>query len=194
MINCVFHLLYQVFDGISICDIDGVYILQRNIFSGEQKLAYILLSFTHQIPHSYLIQLWIFIHHASFHPLHHNHDTKDAFMCYLVPLFLPVRFNSLQYTMRYRDTTKRAASPALPCTQTHIFVSKMFLTRKSITKRRYWMLYTKPPMSVYYKKTGTPCCDLPKQNTSPLFLFTLNELKISERPPAHVMALLIPTN
>ena len=51
------------------------------------------------------------------------------------------------------DATKRATSHALACTQTCIFVSKMFLTRKSIVKRPCRVLYTTLPMSVYYKKT-----------------------------------------
>ena len=43
-INCIFHLLYQVFYGISVCNIgnnDGEYnILWRNVLSAEMKLAY----------------------------------------------------------------------------------------------------------------------------------------------------------
>ena len=61
IINCVFHLLYQVLYGINICKIcntGGVYdILYRNIFSSEQNLAHIVLSFIDQTTDSCIIQL-----------------------------------------------------------------------------------------------------------------------------------------
>ena len=46
--------------------------------SSEQKVPYVLC-FIDRTADSCLIQLWIFIiHHACFHPLNHNHDTKEA--------------------------------------------------------------------------------------------------------------------
>jgi len=49
----------------NIYNIGGVHdILYRNIFSSKKKLAYTLLSFIDEDTDSYLIQLWIFIHHT----------------------------------------------------------------------------------------------------------------------------------
>jgi len=57
-IQCVFHLLNQVSDGISICDIcknDGVYdISYRHMSHNEQKSA-IQLCFIDRTPDRYLI-------------------------------------------------------------------------------------------------------------------------------------------
>jgi hypothetical protein len=68
IIYCVFHLLYQVFYGVSIrniCNDDGVHnTLYRNMLSSEQKLACSCLCFIDQTPDSYLTELWTFIHHA----------------------------------------------------------------------------------------------------------------------------------
>jgi hypothetical protein len=88
------------------------------------------MCFIDQTPDSCLIQLWIFIHHACFHPLHHNHDIKEAF----------VSFSSTFTTRPFQSMT---------------------------------VLHTIFAMLVYIKKPLTPCCDLPKQSTCPLYLFSL---------------------
>jgi len=52
-----------------------------------------------------------------FHPLNHNHDTKAAFMCHSVIVFLHALFNPLQYSIRYKNAMKQAVSQTRACTQ-----------------------------------------------------------------------------
>ena len=95
MIDCVFHLLYQVFYAISICSIynnEVRDIFERNMLSSVRKLAYNWLCFidqTHwQMPNT---ALNMYSSCLCFHPLHHNHDIKEAFiMCHSYPF--PVNF------------------------------------------------------------------------------------------------------
>ena len=67
-----------------------------------------------------------------FHPLNHNHDTKEAFMCHSVPVSLCALFISLQRSIRHSNATKQTDSQmqhaARPCS----FLSTIFLTPNSI--------------------------------------------------------------
>jgi hypothetical protein len=120
VINCVLHLLYHVFKGISICNIcnnDAVYnILYRNMLSCEQKLAYSLLCCINQTADSKLTQLLIFIHHACFHPSNHNHYSKEASTCYSVPIFLRGRFIPRQF---FNALQRRNQTISQPDASTH---------------------------------------------------------------------------
>ena len=53
-----------------------------------------------------------------FHPLNHNHDTKEYFMCYLVTGSLCVLFTPLQHSISYSNAIKQTASQTLACSQT----------------------------------------------------------------------------
>jgi hypothetical protein len=80
VINCVFYQLYQVFYGIGICNIsinDAVYdILQRNMLSSEEKLAYNLLCFIDQTADNCLnSNRNIYSLRLGFRQFNHNHDT-----------------------------------------------------------------------------------------------------------------------
>jgi len=80
------------------------------------------------------IALCIYSSHLCFHPSNHNHDTKETFMCHAVPVSLCALFHPLQHSIRYSNAMKQTASqPDTSMFPTHvIFVSRMFLTPKSI--------------------------------------------------------------
>jgi len=66
--------------------------------SSEEKLAYSLICFIDQTPNSCLnTALNIYSPCLCFHPLNHNHDTKEALMCHSVPVFLRACFNPWQF-------------------------------------------------------------------------------------------------
>ena len=130
----VFHLVYQVFDGISICNTcknDGLYnISYRNMWHSEQKLAYSCLCCIDHTPDSYLIQLWIFIHHELVFT--HSTTIQKKLLCVSQFPFQCVHF-SIHYitdsliVMQQNIQPSRHQHAPRPCN----FVSKMFLTPKS---------------------------------------------------------------
>ena len=107
-IYCVFHLCYQVFDGIStciICNNDGVYnILQGCVLHYEQKLAHSVLCFIDQTLNT---ALNIYLSCISLLPLNHSHDTKQSFMCQSVPVSLCPLINPLQHSICYCNSMKQ---------------------------------------------------------------------------------------
>jgi len=118
-------------------------------------------------PNSYLnAALYIYSSRLCFHPLNHNHDTKEALMCHSVPVFLRAHFNPLQFSIRYRDSTTRYDSQ----TQAHIHV----------TPKPWQMLRTTLPTPNCYA-----CCDLPKQSTFPLLLLCLLHSNCSPNDTFH---------
>ena len=150
--------MYQIFYGISVCNIcnnDGVCnILHRNMLSSEQKLAYSLLCCmdqnSWQLPNT---ALNIYSSQLCFHPLNHNHVTKEASVCHSVQVFLHARliYDSMQCVTGAQPNDQSARRWNA---HKHIFfASKMFVTPKSITNRPCRVLYTVIPMSVNYKKT-----------------------------------------
>jgi len=54
--------------------------------------------FTDQTPNNCLhAALNVYSSRLCFHPLNHNHDTKEALICYSVPIFLRARFKPIQF-------------------------------------------------------------------------------------------------
>jgi hypothetical protein len=53
-----------------------------------------------------------------FHPLNHNHYTKEAFMCHSVPVSICALNNPLHHSIHYRNATKQTANQTLACSQT----------------------------------------------------------------------------
>ena len=78
--------------------------------------------------------MYIYSSHLCFHPWNHNHNTKDVFMGQSVPVSLCALFNPLEHSIRYSNAMKQSVSqPETGILPNHvIFVSKMFLTPKTI--------------------------------------------------------------
>jgi hypothetical protein len=119
------------------------------MLSSEQKLAHTLLCFMDQTPDSTALNIYSSC--LCVHPLYHNHDTKEAFMCHSVPVSLCALSSPLQNSNLYSNTTKYS-QPDWSMLPDHLtFVSKMLLTRKSIANRPCQVLYTIFP-PVYCKE------------------------------------------
>jgi hypothetical protein len=108
-----------------------------------------------------------------FHPLNHNYHTKEASMCYSVPVFLCARFNPRQFFNALRRH-KRSASQTLACTQTCIFrvenVCNAFGHYEQILSNA---IHHTSNVNLLQEKVKS-CCDLLKQRTFHLLLFCLS--------------------
>ena len=99
-----FHvqLLQDLWNEICLC----MYILQRNTIPSEENLAHSLLCFIGQTHEICPIQLWKIIHYACFHPLNHNHDTKQDFMCHSFQfVYGPVSMHDRSHELQGRNHT-----------------------------------------------------------------------------------------
>jgi len=79
----------------------------------------------------------MFIHQHRFHPLNHNHITKEASMCHSVPVFLHSRL--IHDSMQCATGTQPNDQPAIGynATKHAFFKLKMFLMHKSFMNRPY---------------------------------------------------------
>ena len=102
-----------------------------------------LLCFTDQTSDSCLTQPWIFIHHAYVF-IHHITNTIQKRLLYVIQfqfIYVPVSIHdSIQLVIGTQQNGQPARSYHAP--KHVLFVSKMFLTRKSVTNRPCWVLYT----------------------------------------------------
>ena len=83
----------------------------------KHKLPYSCVYCIDQTPDSCLMQLWIFIHHPYVSIHHHNHDTKEHFMCHSVTVSLCALFTPLQHSIHYSNAMKQTASQTLACSE-----------------------------------------------------------------------------
>jgi hypothetical protein len=91
-IYCVLHLCYQVLVNVISVIMMEYTIPCREICYIVNTLGYSLLCFIDQTPNT---SLNIYSSCLCFHPLNHNHDKKEAFMCHPVTVFLHAHFNPL---------------------------------------------------------------------------------------------------
>jgi hypothetical protein len=59
----------------------------------------------------------IYSSNLCFHPSNHNHDTKEAFMCHSVPVYLCDLFNPFQHSIHYSNANK-IATHTIACSHT----------------------------------------------------------------------------